>query len=29
MSEIKNLNVYINALRRCTKEHENERMEED
>ena len=29
MSEIKNLKVYINALRQCAKEHENERMEED
>ena len=29
MSEIKNLKVYINASRQCTKEHENDRMEED
>lgn len=29
MSEIKNLKVYINALRQCAKEHENDHMEED
>lgn len=26
MSEIKNLKVYINALRQCAKEHENDRI---